>query len=115
LPIGKIACLVSGLVLTNTYQEHTANVANFAKTNIMVESVYGGSGIAYYVHGYPMIGFPAYAILASGEILTSGSYTLISSELYNQHDAYDEYKVGVKARQTDESGNVTILVARRRY
>jgi len=112
MPIGKSMCLASGLALTNSYVERTATVQNFAKTTIMFETVKRESGVAYYVRGQPVIGYTAYQLIASGEILTSGSYTILTSGL---DDAYEQLNVGVKARQSNRSGAVTILISRRRH
>ena len=112
MPIGKAVCLASGLALTETYQTRTVNVQNFAKTTIAFESVKGESGIAYYIHGYPVIGYPAYKIIGSGSIITSGSYTILTSGF---DDSYDELKIGVKALVDNQSGAVTILASRRRH
>jgi len=111
MPLGKSMCIASGLGLTDSYAEFTTNVQNFAKTTVMFESVKGESGAAYYIRGYPVIGFPAYTEIVSGEITTSGSYTMLTSGM---EDAYEELKIGVKALQTSRSGAITILVSRRR-
>jgi len=112
MPIGKAVCLASGLALTNSYEVRTANVQNFAKTTLAFEAVKIGSGIGYYIHGYPVGGYPAYSIIGSGSITTSGSYTILTSGL---DDSYDELRIAAKNLVNDQSGAVTILISRRRH
>jgi hypothetical protein len=112
---GKTEVLVSGAPTTNTYQYLKTNVLGYGETSVFVQNTgTGGSGVGVIILGYPSYESPlvlgsTYVILTSGDVISSGRINM-----YSTTDAYEALGVGYASAGTNFSGNVTIVVTRKR-
>lgn len=112
---GKTEVLVSGAPTTNTYQYNRISVLGYGETSVFVQNTgTGGSGVGVIILGYPSYETPlslgsTYIILTSGDVVSSGRVNL-----YSTTDAYDSLGIGYASAGTNFSGNVTIVVTRKR-
>ena len=112
---GKTEILVSGAPTTNTYQYLRTNVLGYGETSVFVQNTgTGGSGVGVIILGYPSYETPlilgsTYVILASGDVIGSGKINV-----YSTTDAYEALGIGYASAGTNYSGNVTVVVTRKR-
>lgn len=98
--------LFSGYGCTNTVEYSGASFTVFEDATVVLEHLGEGSGADYWVRGYALSGVTAY-VLGSG-IMNSGDTALVTIAT-----PYEWIEVGVENTQTDFSGLVTVLLARR--
>lgn len=112
---GKTEVLVSGAPTSNAYQYNRISVLGYGETSVFVQNTgTGGSGVGVIILGYPSYETPlllgsTYVILTSGTVVESGKINQ-----YITTDAYDALGVGYASAGTNYSGNVTIVVTRKR-